>query len=183
MTYKKYKKGFTLIETLLAVLILAIALAAPLTIAAKALSAALIAKDQTTAFFLAQDAVEYVRFKRDTNTLPLTSATWTSAAWLSGLDAECSGTNGCKVDSVKNTITACSVACEVLQFNETRSWYTYATAVAGEIIKPSIFTRKVVLGSVASNSDEKSVTVTVSWKDVGGVTRSLVVREHITNWQ
>ncbi len=182
MTYKKtHTAGFTLIETLLAVLILAIALAAPLTIAAKALSAALIAKDQTTAFFLAQDAVEYVRFKRDTNTL--TSTPTAPVSWLSGFDAECSGADGCKVDSVKNTITACSSACEVLQFNETRSWYTYATAVAGETIKPSIFTRKVVVGSVSSNSDERSVTVTVSWKDVGGVTRSLVVREHITNWQ
>ena len=178
MTYKKHKKGFTLIETLLAVLILAIALAAPLTIAAKALSAALIAKDQTTAFFLAQDAVEYARFKRDTNTLGSGSA-----AWLSGFDAECSGADGCKVDSVKNTVTACSGACEVLQFNETKSWYTYATSEGSDVIKKSIFTRKVVLGSVASNANEKSITVTVSWKDVGGVTRSLVVREHITNWQ
>ncbi len=181
MTYKKYKKGFTLIETLLAVLILAIALAAPLTIAAKALSAALIAKDQTTAFFLAQDAVEYVRFKRDTNTL--TSTPTAPVSWLSGFDAECSGADGCKVDSVKNTVTACSGACEVLQFNETKSWYTYATSEGPDVIKKSIFTRKVVLGSVASNSNEKSITVTVSWKDVGGVTRSLVVREHITNWQ
>jgi prepilin-type N-terminal cleavage/methylation domain-containing protein len=181
MTYKKYKKGFTLIETLLAVLILAIALAAPLTIAAKALSAALIAKDQTTAFFLAQDAVEYLRFKRDTSTL--TSTPIAPVSWLAGFDSECSGADGCKVDSVKNTVTACSGACEVLQFNETKSWYTYDTSVSGEVIKPSIFTRKVVLGSVASNSDERSITVTVNWKDVGGVTRSLVVREHITNWQ
>ena len=176
MTYKKHKKGFTLIETLLAVLILAIALAAPLTIAAKALSAALVSKDQTTAFFLAQDAVEYVRFKRDSNTLE-------GKAWLVGFDSECSGADGCKVDSRKNTIVACSGSCGVLQYNDTKKWYTYDTSVLGEVIKPSIFTRKVVLGSVASNSDEKSVTVTVSWKDVGGVTRSLVVREHITNWQ
>lgn len=183
MTYKKYKKGFTLIETLLAVLILAIALAAPLTIAAKALSAALIAKDQTTAFFLAQDAVEYVRFKRDTNTLPLTPATWTSTAWLSGIDTLCSGTDGCKVDSRENTIVACSGSCGLLQYNETKNWYTYDTSVSGEVIKPSIFTRKVVMGSVSSNSNEKSITVTVNWKDVGGVTRALVVREHITNWQ
>jgi len=181
MTYKKYKKGFTLIETLLAVLILAIALAAPLTIAAKALSAALIAKDQTTAFFLAQDAVEYLRFKRDTNTL--TSTPIAPVSWLAGFDSECSGADGCKVDSRKNTIVACSGSCGVLQYNDTKKWYTYDTSVSGEVIKPSIFTRKVVLGSVASNANEKSITVTVSWKDVGGVTRSLVVREHITNWQ
>jgi len=184
MTYKtSHTSGFTLIETLLAVLILAIALAAPLTIAAKALSAALVSKDQTTAFFLAQDAVEYIRFKRDTNTLPLTPATWTSTAWLTTFDAACSGAGGCTVDSVKNTITACTSACGPLQFNETKGWYTYVTSEGSDVIKKSIFTRKVVLASVANNSDERTVTVTVSWKDAGGSTRSLVVREHITNWQ
>lgn len=179
MIYKKRDiTGFTLIETLLAVLILAMALAAPLTIAAKALSAALISKDQTTAFFLAQDAVEYLRFKRDTNTL-----TSGSGAWLSSIDTFCSGTDGCRIDSVKNTIEACTGVCETLQFNETKGWYTYATSEGSDVIKKSIFTRKVTLGSVSNNSDEKSVTVTVTWKDVGGVTRSLVVRENLTNWQ
>jgi len=179
MTYKKtYIQGFTLIETLFAVLILAIALAAPLTIAAKALSAALVSKDQTTAFFLAQDAVEYLRFKRDTNTLASGSA-----AWLSEFGTECSGADGCKVDSVKNTVTTCSGVCEVLQFNETKGWYTYATSEGSDVIKKSIFTRKVVIADVSSNSNEKSITVTVTWKDVGGVVRALVVRENITNWQ
>ena len=56
-------------ETLIAVLVLSLAITGPLTIAQKGLQAALISKDQDTAFYLARDAVEYVRFVRDTNCL------------------------------------------------------------------------------------------------------------------
>jgi len=168
-------RGFTLIETLLAVLILAVSLAAPLTIAAKAMSSALIAKDQTIAFFLAQDAVEYMRFVRDTNKL-------NDLDYLAGMGG-CTGSDGCRVDSRENTIVACTGTCPVLNYNETKSWYTYDSTVSTDTIKPTIFTRKVTISSVASNTDEQSVTVTVSWKDVGSVTRSLVVYEHITDWQ
>jgi prepilin-type N-terminal cleavage/methylation domain-containing protein len=65
----KQARGFTLVETLVAVLLLTVAIAGPLTIISKSLITALVAKDQVTAFFLAQDAVEYVRFVRDTNKL------------------------------------------------------------------------------------------------------------------
>lgn len=173
--HRRDARGFTLIETLLAVLILAVSLAAPLTIAAKAMSSALIAKDQTIAFFLAQDAVEYMRFVRDTNKLE-------GADWLADM-GPCVGSDGCRVDSRANTIVACTGTCPVLNYNETKSWYTYDSTVSTETIKPTIFTRKVTIASVVSNPDEESITVKVSWKDVGGVERSLVVYEHITDWQ
>ena len=54
---QKIARGFTLIETLIAVLILTTAIAGPLTIASKGLTATLVAKDQISAFYLAQDAV------------------------------------------------------------------------------------------------------------------------------
>lgn len=59
------KTGFTLIETLVAISILLIALTGPLTIAAKGLNTAYYARDQITAFYLAQEGIEYLRNIRD----------------------------------------------------------------------------------------------------------------------
>ncbi len=62
-----YNKGFTLIETLVAVSILMISVAGPLTIAQKSLYAAMSAKDQVTASFLAQDMMEQIKNDRSSD--------------------------------------------------------------------------------------------------------------------
>lgn len=58
------KKGFTIIETLVAVTILMISIAGPLTIAQKSLNASIYARDQVTASFLAQDFIEKIKNER-----------------------------------------------------------------------------------------------------------------------
>jgi prepilin-type N-terminal cleavage/methylation domain-containing protein len=58
-------QGFTIIETLVAVAILMISIAGPLTIAQKALSASLYAKDQVIASYLAQQEMEYIKNLKD----------------------------------------------------------------------------------------------------------------------
>lgn len=58
---RKNKNGFTVVETLVAVTILMISIAGPLTVANKGLLAAVNAKDQMIASYLAQDAMEYVK--------------------------------------------------------------------------------------------------------------------------
>ncbi len=61
----KNNKGFTIIETLVAVAILMISIAGPLTIAQKGLTAAIYARDQITAAFLAQENMELIRSNID----------------------------------------------------------------------------------------------------------------------
>jgi Tfp pilus assembly protein PilV len=55
----KNNSGFTIVETLVAITILMIAIAGPLTIAQKGLTASTYARDQMIASFLAQDGLEY----------------------------------------------------------------------------------------------------------------------------
>ena len=61
--------GFTLVETLVAIAILMIAIAGPLTVAEKGLSAAIYARDKLIGSYLAQDGMEAIKNIVDTNEL------------------------------------------------------------------------------------------------------------------
>jgi len=167
-------RGFTLIETLVAVLLLVSAIAGPLTIASKGLLASISARDQMVAFYLAQDAVEYVRWVRDSNKLQ-------AKPWLTGLSA-CTGTDGCTIDTLPGTVAACSGACSMLN-KQTSSGSTFFT-YSGGTPTPQQFTRTVKLADAAgAPAGEKVLTVSVSWRQQSGVVRTIVVRENIFDWQ
>lgn len=75
----KNKKGFTIIETLVAVTILMISIVGPLTIAQKSLMASIYARDQVTASFLAQDIIEKIKNDKSNALLANTVfSTWVS---------------------------------------------------------------------------------------------------------
>jgi len=60
-------RGFTLIEALVSISILALAIIGPLSLASTSMAAAQIARDQLVAFYLSQEGIEIVRNQRDTN--------------------------------------------------------------------------------------------------------------------
>jgi prepilin-type N-terminal cleavage/methylation domain-containing protein len=159
-------RGFTLIETLVAISVLLLSLAGPLTLAAQALSSAYYARDQITAFYLAQEAVEYVRAKRDQNYLasPI-------QPWLNGLD-DCVGAL-CNVDFPNFTHTVCTPACPELLYNNTTGIYNTLTGSA------SGFRRELTI--IPITADEVSLRVRVYWQS-GTLSRTFEIRENIFNW-
>lgn len=160
--------GFTLIETLVAISILLIALTAPLTIASRGLSSAYFARDQITAFYLAQDAVEYIRNTRDQNVL-------TGSGWLSGIP----DTDGAlfTVDTTDGDMALCPVSgCDPLLYNSTTNFYSYGDPSGTE----SRFTRSVSIDTLSA--DEAVITVAVAWA-TGILNRTFSVKENILNWQ
>ncbi len=191
---KKVLSGFTLIETLVAIFILSIAITGPLTIAARGLGTALIAKDQTTAFYLAQDAIEYVRYVRDSNCLAAGSQAngCPNGSWLNGLTncISSNGTKACYFDSLGNfpsAPTACSdVNCSLnpMYFDPSNNTYDYNTSGTTRSVFTRIVTIVTPVGTSPNiNSNEAAITAEVTWHDVSGATHSVTTREDIYNWQ
>lgn len=188
MMNDKNMQGFTLIETLIAVLLLALSITGPLAIASKGLTATLVAKDQITAFYLAQDALEYVRFARDSNLLG--GGDWLNGVGSSGTPFDLStcvsdnGTSKCYVDSLAQqpgNPTTCGVACPVLRYDTTTKSYNYNGAAAQT---PQQFIRTITIMQATAFLDEAVVTITVQWTNVAGVTHApVVIRENLFRWQ
>jgi len=163
--------GFSLIEALVAIAVLLLALIGPFTIATRGLIAANFARDQVTAFYLAQEATEIVRSKRDNNALQ-------GEAWTEGL-SNCFNKE-CIVDATKNidsgnAIKACGASCDVLQQSPSSKLYGYLNGW-----DDTKFTRKIFIEEISSN--EIRVAITISWSS-GRINKSFSVTETFFDWQ
>lgn len=193
---KQNQKGFTLIETLVAVAILVVAIVGPMDIASKGLFSAFYARDEITAYFLAQEGVEFVRNTRDTNYInKINGYVLSDTSWLEGLDSCVSDSNeyGCDVDSSwlisdqRELISDAVIGLEasdnpVLKYDEDEAYYSYDSRDPD-----SKFKRKILIipdGAPASSASSALIEATVTWTTgaVFGSTRSFTLRERIFNW-
>jgi len=167
-------KGFTFVETLVAISILLMAIAAPLTLGSQGLAASRVARDQVIGTYLAQEAVEYARNIRDTNTLA-------AQDWLQGLEGCINAM--CMLDVPAGVIQACvgEDRCDdPMAFSETTGFY--GLPGGGSKWVDTKFIRTLSITVDAGNPHEALLTATVSWKD-GLADRSLSVEESILDWQ
>jgi prepilin-type N-terminal cleavage/methylation domain-containing protein len=161
-TFFTSKRGFTLVEAMVAMSILSLAVTGPLLIAQKGIASAIYARDQVTAYYLAQEAVEYVRNVRDSNRI-------TSTPWLSQF-ADCKVTaanpaNRCKIDARiidfndtnNDPITPCSGTCPLLGIDGVNNTYGYGAGLTN-----SKFRRTISIDDRASPK-EAEISVTISW--------------------
>jgi Tfp pilus assembly protein PilV len=169
--------AFTLIETFVAITILAFAVTAPLSLASRSLSTARYARDQVVASNLAQDAIEFVRAKRDFNLIQI--AKTGAGDWSAGLPVSLSyaADRSFVVDSVTGSITECSGSCDKMLFDGTTGLYTYSAG------NPSLYTRTVTMKRSATNPLEASVRVVVSWRSaVYGGQRAITIEDELYGW-
>ena len=170
-----YNKGFTLIETLIAISILILAVTGAYAAAQNGISSAIFSKDQITAFYLAQEGVEQIRNLRDQNGI-------TGSSWLAGIAESASDPcllgSACMVDSVNNTIAKCTgdepTPCPNLKLNN-NGFYAYDSGT------DTIFNRDIRITEVVPGK-EVSITSVVTWSK-GLVQRTFRARENIFNWQ
>jgi len=165
--------GFTLIETLVAVSLLVMSVAAPMTLASQSLSSAFYARDQVTAFHLAQEALESIRAVRDGNALA--NAQGTPVDLLEGIP----NTNNqpFTVDTRDNDMQLCTGTCDRLRSDG--EFFGYGIGGAWQDTR---FTRTVRVEFVGGNQNEVAVSVEVRWQTGKFQERSFTISENLYRW-
>lgn len=173
------QKGFTVLESIVAIFILSLSISGVFTAVQQSLSQAIFAKDEIRAYYLAQEAVEIIRNKRDINQIDRINNLATTN-WLAGVSElstdPCSFGKICRADVVPFSLTRCGDdwdSCPNLNYDSNSSLYTYASGSGTN------FKREIQIESVSST--EVSITVRVSWKK-GLINREFKIKTHLFNW-
>lgn len=188
------RKGFTMIETLVAVFILMLSITGPLYFVSQSIQSAYYARDQVTAFYLTQESIELIKNIRDTNAL--TSTCDEAQYWLSCNDhtiddlTACTGTYGCVVGLTATKdiyVAGCSSDADsdcVLRQNTGSNDLEFSYS-GGSGWAAARFQKRVYIEikneAAYVGGSEAEVVVRVNWRS-GTLDRDFVVRQNITNW-
>ncbi len=173
-------KGFTLVETLVAITILTLAIAGTFTAVQGGLQSSTFARDQIVGFYLAQESMEFIKNLRDENAIYSDNAIATGGvgrSWLFGMASTASDPcyfgKTCIIDSPLKTITECTGGfgtCPNIGIDTTNTnLYGYTSGWT-----PTNFKREIQFQSISDN--EVNVIIQISWTS-GGNTKSFQVSQ------
>lgn len=174
-TAKDVHKGFTLIETLFAILIFSAALISLLAISGKGISATNEVKNESTAYYLAQEGLEVVRNIRDTQFITLQGGG--SGAWTDGFlgTPDCGAPAGCYVvysnAGVPTLSEVSGASAEILLDN----------GLYGNTGTPTGFSR-VISVQPGLGLDEYVITSRVEWQ-AKTIKKSVTLQTILKKWQ
>lgn len=197
-----YKKGFTLIESLVAIFMLSVVLATVISLVQSSIQANTLSQAQVTANYVAGEAIEYIRNVRDNQFLQIAAdpnalTDGATATWLGGFDQSSASTcympDGCDIDPATYSsdggqpmrIISCTNydghQCPALKFDANAltdggSFYQHTTG------PDSVFTRKINLSINPNNPDELTIKVTITGSSGFFKNSPLVVVQHLFNW-
>lgn len=170
-------KGFTLVETLIAITILAIAIVGPFSAIQTAINSSYVARDELVGTMLAQEAIEYVRSIRDDNYLG-------GRAWMD-FPYSCAGaspTNFCTVDATQgdfHTTPAAVNAYSQVALVPALSLTTNGLYNQQGQGTATVFKRYVQITTVSAT--ESDVKVIVSWT-TAHQQYQVVITDKLYNW-
>ncbi|MFA7302279.1 MAG: type II secretion system protein [Candidatus Paceibacterota bacterium] len=180
------KKGFTLIEALVAIAIVALAIGGPLYSASRSLVAAQLSRDRLVALYLAQEALEQARYLRDTAYLDAYKDGDTTGAWNKFLTdhlVPCYTPQVCTVEPASHTLRSYDESAALPKLSVNTATGQYVQAATGE--PPSPFTRTLQVVNVSSEEggpQDKELAATTAWT-FHGTPYSVTVTSHLTAWQ
>jgi Tfp pilus assembly protein PilV len=168
--------GFTLIETLFSILIFSAALISLLAISSKGISATNEVKNETMAYYLAQEGLEVVRNIRDNNFLAIQSGG--SGAWTDGFlnNPDCS-TTPCHVVYTAGSVPTLAQNSGQLS-NEI---YFNAGQYANTGTEDTGFSRDITV-AVGAGQDEYIITSTVNWQ-AKAIKKTVTLQTFLKKWQ
>lgn len=189
------KKGFSLVETLVALFVFSIAITATMTVMSQGVTNINSAKNKITASFLAQEGIEQIRNMRDTHIL---FAEDKNLAWIdfavnpyyqSSNPGPCTSNNfdytwGCYLDyeMVQNDYdpgfcddTYWPFFCPSLKYDEQKGVFGYSSGVDTK------FHRNIAMIVVDDVNFSMKVASTVSWKE-GNVIKKITLIDYLTGW-
>ncbi len=160
MFNKRRQSGFTLIEAMVALVVLTTAMAPLLHLANSATNSAFVIRDNMIAAGLAQEQIEVIRAIRDSN-------------WLNSRAFDAGLTDGTyRVEWNSQSLLALGNNPTLLLDN---GIYNYTTGTS------TLFTRTVTLTKL--NANELRVVSIVSIPARGGATRTIQAEDHLYNWK
>jgi len=183
--FKQSEKGFTLVETLVAVSIFSMSVLGLLSILSQGIADTRYARDKIIAAYLTQEGIEYIRNMRDT--FSLYDATSAEEGWnnFHTKVSPCISAGGCYFDDrdlnytshtqpmTGITLIPCESSCPNLLYDDITGKYGY---VAG---RDTGFSRKILISSV--NANELKVFSTISWAQGSG-NFGITFSEDLFNW-
>jgi prepilin-type N-terminal cleavage/methylation domain-containing protein len=173
----KNNKGFTLIETMVAVSIFTIAIIGPFSVAERSLNAANTARDELIASQLAQEGLEAIRFERDSSYLTSPS-TWTATSSL----AVCLSPKACTIDlsqTPQNLVKGCTNGiCKPFYLSPSGLYY-YPSSPAG--LMKSRFVRTITIDDSPGQTSVERANVTVAWT-TAQKTHTTTLTEDFYDW-
>lgn len=179
MTTHTTNKGFTLIETIVAIFILSLAMGALLTLAANGFYSVRYARNQIVADNLMQESLEFIRNDRDS--FFRAGGNWTT--WRATLNG-CFTASGCVVDIYTNgaNYVACSGQCPYMKYYENQGIYGYAYSYpfVGEPYETS-YIRTLTMQQSPYDANQIVVTSAMRWLN-GGTARTTSQSVVMTNW-
>ncbi len=168
----KKNKGLTLIETLIAITILLMSTVMPMVIYSNSITNSLFAGEQITATYLAQEALELVKYDIYTEFN-------NNSGWF-GLP-NCNGQgigNRCTIDIPNGNVCRGSNCNTNLYIDSTTNLYTHFSGVSNKLTK---FSRTIKFENNPSVS-VAPVSATVKWMN-GGKVKSVTIKEYLTKWR
>lgn len=193
MKNKFKQKGFTLIETLIAILILSISIGGILSLAAGSFYSVRYARNQIVANNLLQESLEYVRNTRDSSFIQGVSwESWqdifkvnSSGVYTGGSSDGCFSSDGCIVDVYTSSakIKQCPGACSYIMYYPDNAFYGYNHSYPFSVITAAYQTTfiRTIRMSVSSDPNQIIVTGSISWLNNANP-KTISQQMLITNW-